>query len=58
MGAYRHQQVFDNDSYQYALEVAFQLDTYREYIKLTEKTVENDIKAKIIAFLQILERSK
>ncbi len=57
MGLYRHRQVFNNDSYQYVLEVDFQLDSFREYIKLTEKTVENDIKEKIKAYDRFLKEA-
>ncbi|MFZ1291292.1 MAG: hypothetical protein WAR79_14440 [Melioribacteraceae bacterium] len=57
MGLYRHRQVFNNNSYQYVLEVDFQLDSFREYIKLTEKTVENDIKEKIKAYDRFLKEA-
>ncbi len=57
MGVYRIRQVFNNDLFQYAIEVDFQLDSFREYIELTEKTVENDIKEKIRAYDKFLKEA-
>lgn len=57
MGLYRHRQVFDSSSFQYVLEVNFQLDSFREYINLTEKTVENDIKEKIKSYDKFLKEA-
>jgi len=39
------------------LEVDFQLDSFSEYIKLTEKTIENDIKEKIKAYDKFLKEA-
>lgn len=57
MGLHIHRQVFDNNSYQYITEVDFQLESFSEYIKLTEKTVENDIINKIQAYDKFLNEA-
>lgn len=55
MGLHSNRQVFNNNTYQYVVEVDFQLDSFREYIKITEKTVENDIKNKIKSYDKFLK---
>lgn len=44
MAQYRYRQVFDKNSFQYVIEVDFQLQSFREYIRITEQTIENEIK--------------
>lgn len=57
MAVYRHRQVFNDNHYQFSLEVSFQLDSFKEYITLTEKIVDNEIKAKITAYDKYLKEA-
>lgn len=55
MGLYKSRQIFKNDSFQYVIEVDFQLNSFYEYIELTEKIIENGIKEKIEAYDKLLK---
>lgn len=57
MGLGRARKVFNNDDFQYVLEVDFQLDSFREYLKLTEKVINNEIKDKIEKYNKFLEEA-
>jgi len=57
MGHYRHRAIFDNESFQYVLEVDFQLDSFREYIKITEQTIDNEIKEKIVRYTKFRQEA-
>lgn len=49
--------VFNNSDFQYILEVGFQLESFREYLELTEKIINNEIKEKIEKYNKFLEEA-
>jgi len=57
MGAYRAKKPFSSERFQYAFEVDLQLESFSEYIKLTENTVELEIKNKIIEYDNLLKNA-
>ncbi len=57
MGLRRHRLVFDNENFEYILEVDFQLDSFKEYINITEEIVDNEIKEKIRRYKKFLKEA-
>ncbi|MEZ5010099.1 MAG: hypothetical protein R2753_18260 [Chitinophagales bacterium] len=49
--------VFDNRSFQYVVDVLFQLYSFREYIKLTERTINIEIKNELSRYNKFLNES-
>lgn len=51
MGLNRSKQVFKSDKFDYTIEVDFQLNAFIEYIKITQETIDKEVK-------QIIEKYK
>ena len=57
MGVFACRKVFTNDSFEYVTEVDLQLESFREYIALTEENVVKDIEKQIKAYNKFLEEA-
>lgn len=57
MGAYFYRPPFSPPNFIYPLEVDFQLDSFHEYIKITESIIEKEINLKILEFEKFLEKA-
>ncbi len=44
MGLYRRKEPFRDSTFEYVLEVDFQIQAFAQYINLTEKIIENEEK--------------
>ena len=55
MGRYRPRQCFNTNDYEFIIEVDLQLESFREYIKLTEDLIEVELKQKLIKYDTFLE---
>lgn len=58
MAAYRVRPAFKDNSFQYIVDIEFQLDAFSDYIKITEQTVEVEIKSKIEKFNKLLHEAE
>lgn len=57
MGLFRHRKVFNDDEFQYVIEVDFQLYSFKEYIKITEQIIEKEIKEEINRYNKFLREA-
>lgn len=57
MGVFTCKKVFDCKSFEYLVEVDLQLESFREFIALTENTIVLDIKKQIKAYNKFLEEA-
>ena len=57
MAAYVTRGVFNSKEFQYVLEIDFQIDSFREYIHLTEKVIDIDVKSKIDSYNKFLKEA-
>lgn len=57
MGLFARRNVFASDSFEYVIEIDLQLESFREYIALTEETVIKDIEKQIKAYNKFLEEA-
>lgn len=54
MALSRIREVFREDSFNYILEVDFRIDAYRDYLRLTEQIIEDELSAKIKEYKKFL----
>ncbi|MCF8234820.1 MAG: hypothetical protein K9G67_07320 [Bacteroidales bacterium] len=57
MGIYTSRETFNDENFQFLIEVDFQLFSFKEYIKLTEKIIDREIKEEIKKYNKFLKQT-